>query len=263
MRSQLAGQVDGGGAVRAADDAGGSGFLRGETHHGITNDEGDKDAQLRGSAQQQALGVGNQGTEVGHAAHAQEDQAGVNAQLHAQIQVVQHAGSNDLAGGSQQLAANGEHLSIGQIRTRGADDDLRAVGNHGAVGGNQRARGVKRAAGGDGVHDLAQHVSGLIHDGALGGKGIGCRIGQRRGVQQHRAAKQAPVGMTARKQLLIVHARDGQVGQKHAKGNGHQQKRLVFFDHGQIHQHARDSDHNQRLGIAKQRINARILAKLD
>lgn len=69
--------------------------------------------------------------------------------------------------------------------------------------------------------------------------------------------------MAASKQLLIVHTRNRQVGQQHAKCNGHQQKRLVFFDHGQIEQHARDSDHDQRLGIAKQRINARILAKLD
>ncbi len=49
---------------------------------------GQEDAQLGGCAQQQALGVGDQGAEVGHGAHAHEDEAGIDAQLDAQIQHV-------------------------------------------------------------------------------------------------------------------------------------------------------------------------------
>ena len=87
---QVAGGVDGRGAVCAADDADGRGLRAGKAQQGGAN-VGDENAQLGSGAQQQALGVGNQGTEVGHGAHAHEDKAGVHAQLHAQVQHVQQA----------------------------------------------------------------------------------------------------------------------------------------------------------------------------
>ena len=54
----------------------------GEAHETAAH-EGDEDAQLGGCAQQQGLGVGDEGTEVRHSAHAHEDQAGIDAQLDA------------------------------------------------------------------------------------------------------------------------------------------------------------------------------------
>ena len=69
-------------AVCAADDADGAGFRAGEAHETAAH-EGDEDAQLCGRAQQQGLGVGDEGTEVRHSAHAHEDQAGIDTQLDA------------------------------------------------------------------------------------------------------------------------------------------------------------------------------------
>ena len=51
--------------------------------HETAAHEGDEDAQLGGRAQQQGLGVGDEGTEVRHSAHAHEDQAGIDTQLDA------------------------------------------------------------------------------------------------------------------------------------------------------------------------------------
>ena len=54
---QTGGQEDGGGAVRAADDADGSGLGAGKAQQHAAQ-EGNEHAQLCGSAQQQALGIG-------------------------------------------------------------------------------------------------------------------------------------------------------------------------------------------------------------
>ena len=59
-----------------------AGFRAGEAHETAAH-EGDEDAQLGGRAQQQGLGVGDEGTEVRHSAHAHEDQAGIDTQLDA------------------------------------------------------------------------------------------------------------------------------------------------------------------------------------
>ena len=103
MRSQTAGDKDGRGAVRTADDADGAGLCGGESvkardHAGqAAACVGHEDAQLGGRAQQQGLGVGDQGTEVGARAHAHEDEAGVDAQLDAQIQYVKQAHGDGLS----------------------------------------------------------------------------------------------------------------------------------------------------------------------
>ena len=82
MRGQLGGNVDGGGAVRAADDADGGSFLVGEAKH-LSTQESEEDADLRGSAEQQAGGAGNERLKVRHGADAKEDQRRINAQLDA------------------------------------------------------------------------------------------------------------------------------------------------------------------------------------
>ena len=97
-RSQHGGDEDGGGAVGTADDAHGTGLSAGEAQIAAAY-IGHKDAQLRGSAQQQALGVGDQGAEIGHGAHTHEDETGVNAQLDAQIQHINKTHGNALSHG--------------------------------------------------------------------------------------------------------------------------------------------------------------------
>ena len=82
MRGQLGGDIDGGGAVRAADDADSAGFLIGEAQN-LSADKGEEDTQLCGRAQQQAGRAGDQRLEIGHGADAEEDQRRVNAQLDA------------------------------------------------------------------------------------------------------------------------------------------------------------------------------------
>ena len=95
--SQLRGQEDGGGAVSAADDADGGSLGAGKAHAHSAK-EGHEHAQLGSSAQQQALGVRQQRTEVGHGANAHENQAGVQAGLHADVEDIQQAAlPHDLA----------------------------------------------------------------------------------------------------------------------------------------------------------------------
>ena len=55
----------------------------------MSHDKSGKDTQLCGSAQQQALGVRNQRAKVGHGTHAQENKAGIYAQLDTDVEDVQ------------------------------------------------------------------------------------------------------------------------------------------------------------------------------
>ena len=82
MRGQLGGNVDGGGAVRAADDADSAGLLVRKAQD-LSADEGEEDAQLCGSAQQQAGRTCNQRLKVGHGTDAKENQRGIDTQLDA------------------------------------------------------------------------------------------------------------------------------------------------------------------------------------
>ena len=90
FRRKLGGQVDGRGAVGTADDADGSGLGTCEAQKHRT-EEGDKHAQLRGGAEKQTLGVGEQRTEVRHGTDAHEDQRGINAGLHTDVEEVKKA----------------------------------------------------------------------------------------------------------------------------------------------------------------------------
>ena len=91
---QHRGEVDGRGTVRTADDADRTALFGRESDR-IGAEERHEDADLRRSAQQETLGIGDQRTEIGHGAYAQKDQAGVDAQLDAQVKVVQQARLRD------------------------------------------------------------------------------------------------------------------------------------------------------------------------
>ncbi|MNN41287.1 hypothetical protein D3C81_1553970 [compost metagenome] len=97
LRRQLGGHEDRGRAVGTADDGDRGRFLEGELHardaHGgecQSAEQGTEDAELRGSAEQQGLRVGQHRPEVGHRPHAHEDQqrkhAGRQADFIEQVQ---------------------------------------------------------------------------------------------------------------------------------------------------------------------------------
>ena len=90
MRGELVGQEDGRRAVRAADDADGSGLRAGEAEADGA-EEGDEHAQLSRSAEQQALRICDQGAEVGHGADAHEDEGRVQTGLDADVEDIQQA----------------------------------------------------------------------------------------------------------------------------------------------------------------------------
>ena len=92
IRSEPQGNVNRRRAVCAADYAYGACFSIAEAKE-LSAYKSDEDAELRSRAHKQALGVGDQGTEVCHCSHAHEYQRGVYAELYAQIQVVYKAGA--------------------------------------------------------------------------------------------------------------------------------------------------------------------------
>ena len=86
-RRQLGRQEDGRRAVGAADNADGSRLRAGEAQDDRP-EERQIDAQLCRRAQQQALGIGQQGAEVCHGAHTQEDQRRIQTGLDADVQKI-------------------------------------------------------------------------------------------------------------------------------------------------------------------------------
>ena len=82
VRGQAGGDEDSGRAIGTADDADGSGFLVGEAQDFGAN-EGEEDAQLCGSAQQQAGRTCDQRLKVGHGTDAKENQRGIDTQFDA------------------------------------------------------------------------------------------------------------------------------------------------------------------------------------
>ncbi len=87
---QLRGKEDRRRAIRAADDADGSGLRAGEAKDN-GQEEGHKHAHLGRSAHEHTLGVGDQGAKVGHRADPQENEAGIQTGLHADVEKVQQA----------------------------------------------------------------------------------------------------------------------------------------------------------------------------
>ena len=89
FRSQLGAQEDGGRAVRAADDADGTGLIGGEAEH-EREQVGAEDTHLCSGADQDEARLRDQGREVRHGPDAEEYQWRVPAVLHAVVQDVQH-----------------------------------------------------------------------------------------------------------------------------------------------------------------------------
>ena len=229
------------GAVRAADDADGAGFRAGEAHETAAH-EGDEDAQLGGRAQQQGLGVGDEGTEVRHSAHAHEDQAGIDAQLHTQVENVhQSRGDGDVREG---------HAVVGSGLLR-LHQRLKLRFQNGNGGS-----GLLR----DGGDGLFHHLRG---EGGLGGGHQLLDVGGQHvfrhaltvEVRQQRRrnglpADEVPVDVTPGEEDLVEHIRAGEVGDEHTEGDGHQQQRLKLLYNAQIQQHAGDAQHDEAAPVA-------------
>lgn len=81
MGCQLRRQVNGGGAVRTADDADGGGLLQGkaEKEH---PDIGDEDPELGTGADDEGLGIGDERSEIRHGPQPQKDHAGNDLPFH-------------------------------------------------------------------------------------------------------------------------------------------------------------------------------------
>ena len=132
MGRQLRSQENGSGAVGAADDANGGSLCAGEAHADSAEERGEN-AHLGGSAQQQGLGVGQQGAKVGHGANAHEDQAGVQRSLDTDVEDVQqtalaHNGAVGMVGGMTFGHEVGPQLLIvqagtGQVGQQAAESD--------------------------------------------------------------------------------------------------------------------------------------------
>ena len=88
LGSQLRGQVDSGRAVSTTDNTDRSSLSLIEAQSRST-DESQEDTHLSSCTKQEALGVSDQRTEIGHSTYAEEDQAGIDTQLNTQIEVVQ------------------------------------------------------------------------------------------------------------------------------------------------------------------------------
>ena len=89
LRSQTARQEDGRRTVGAADDGDRTGLVGRESERQSAH-VGREDTDLRRSADKHQLGVRNQRREVGHGAHAEEDQRRIDAVTDAEIEVVEH-----------------------------------------------------------------------------------------------------------------------------------------------------------------------------
>ena len=165
MRGQLGGDQDGRGAVRAADDADGSRFV-GEKAQDQGHAVGQVDAQLSGRAQDQGLGVGDEGTEVRHGADAHEDQAGVDAQLDAEIEVVE---KTTVFG----ICQNGPVDVAALVDLRVVEFRARQVGEQHAEGDGEQQqrlellhdRQIQQHAGDEDHHQLQRIIEDLIEAG--------------------------------------------------------------------------------------------------
>ena len=256
VRGELARQPNRRRAVRAADDADGARFRSGEAEHGIREDERHEDAQLRRRAQQQRLGVGDQRPEVRARANAHEDKARIDAQLHAEVQVVQKTRGNRLARRRQHRAGGGVDRAVLQEGVFQNDGSRVAVGGELRQNVSKRHQ-LRRVVDGDGVDEVTQHdiVAGQNLTGGIDHVAHG--INKILAVYQDRAAEQRPVGMTAGEEFFVEDVAAQQVGQQHTEGNRQQQQRLKLLDNGEIQQYASDGDHDQRQRVRQILVDTR------
>ena len=241
-RGQLGGQIDGGGPVRAADDADGGGHVAGEAQQAGA-EEGEEHAHLSRRAHQHGGRPGDQGPEIGHGAHADEDQAGVHARLHADIQDIQQAAQMDDVGKGQlrlELGVNGGHHIL--IQVGGAGQGL-GVGVDVAALLRQRIKirldllcGV---AAGPGEHVVVVFLLGVatllrpVVEGVVVDSIIGALV---------------DVGVP---HAHMVQPRAGDVGEQHAESDAHQQQGLELLADAQVEQHAGQGNHDQVFPAAR------------
>ena len=88
FRRQLRGNENSGRTVCTADNGNRTGFIGLEVEEDSA-DKGNENTDLCGGTQDKAFGIGNQGSEVGHSADAEEDQRRENAEMYTLIEVVE------------------------------------------------------------------------------------------------------------------------------------------------------------------------------
>ena len=88
MRSELCGNINRGRTVSAADNADSARLSFGKAEENRAC-EGNEDTDLSRSAEDKALGVGDQRTEVGHTADAEEDERWIDTELNALVEIVE------------------------------------------------------------------------------------------------------------------------------------------------------------------------------
>jgi hypothetical protein len=162
VRGQLDREVDGGGAVGAADDADGAGLLRGEAE-GPGPDEGAGDPELRRSPEEERLGAREERAEVGERPEAEEDEGREDLEPHPLRQVVEEPA---------------DVLAVG----RGGQPVLRQVGHERAEADGDEEQRLELA--GDGQPE--QQAGHRDHDELAPG-----RVGEARRLEQLRHG-QAP-----------------------------------------------------------------------
>lgn len=188
------------------------------------------------------LGLAMRGAEVRHSAHAHEDQAGIDAQLDAQVE------------------------NVHQTRSDGDVREGHAVVGSGLLRLHQRLK-LRFQSGDGGSGLLRDGGDGLFHhlrgEGGLGGGHQLLDVGGQHifrhaltvEVRQQRRrdglpADEVPVDVAPGEEDLVEHIRAGEVGDEHTEGDGHQQQRLKLLYDAQIQQHAGDAQHDEAAPVA-------------
>ena len=256
MGSETGGDEDRRRTVRAADDTDGGGFLRGEAEE-LGAHIGHEDTELGSRTEQQGLGVGDQGTEVGHGADAHEDQAGIDAELDAEVEDIEQAEVDRRAGKLHAVHRGSLFGLCNRLCLRGELADGAAGSSHDLTGDlldRIRSEGLLRA--GEQLLEVrSKHGvrnAGLAHLRNKGGR-------------DGRAAEKVPMDVTAGKQDLMEHIRAGQVGTQHTEGNGQEQQRLKALHNGQIHEDKGNGDHDEAFPVTvlTKHIEAGLLQEID
>ncbi len=170
LHRQFRSGQDGGRAVGAADDADGGGFSGLKAQH-QSHQEGGKDAQLSGGAQQQGGGVGQQGAKVRHRADSHKDNRRVDGVLNALIEHPHETYSTAVRGGViHRLVEQAGDGQVGQQHTEGDGNQqqgLEALANAHVqqhTGDNQHKSGLPVQSGKAGAgRDRGNYSSEKFH----------------------------------------------------------------------------------------------------
>ena len=163
LRSKLGRQEDSGRTICATDDTDGSGLSYRETEDvNLRYQEGCEDAKLSSSTKQEALGIGNQRTEVGHCTYAKEDEARINASLHTHIKDVEQTSmSHNVAVAVIVRAVGIEELVVPHIRVE--ETSARQIAENHAESDGQEQQGLVLFLDGK----IKEEAADKYHDGIL------------------------------------------------------------------------------------------------